>query len=134
MEIHSPHRHVTSLKELFRELLTITAGILIALSLNGIVDWRHHHDLAREARANIVSELRGNQRELSTELRDLDKTEAQVRALIALVHQMEAAPAQVVQSVPYAWSLVELHATSWNTAQSTGALSYMPYEEVKRYT
>ena len=134
MDIHPPQRHVRSLKEFFRELLTITAGILIALSLNGILDWRHHRDLVREARANIVSELQGNQRVLSTELHDLDRMEGQVRALITLVHQLEAAPDQVVHSVPYAWSLAELHATSWNTAQRTGALSYMPYEEVKRYT
>jgi hypothetical protein len=38
MEIHAP-RHIGSWKEFFRELLTITIGILIALSLEGLLGW-----------------------------------------------------------------------------------------------
>jgi hypothetical protein len=30
--------------------------------------------------------------------------------------------------------LQELHATSWNTANATGAVAHMDYAEVKRYT
>lgn len=40
MDIHPPHRAVTSVRQFLRELVTITAGILIALTLEGLVNWR----------------------------------------------------------------------------------------------
>jgi hypothetical protein len=32
------------------------------------------------------------------------------------------------------WSSINLPSTAWMTAQSTGALAYMPYEEAERYS
>lgn len=75
MEIHPPHGAVRSLKQFLEELVTITAGILIALALEGLVNWRHHRTLAREARANVLSEVRENQRDLTKEREDLGKVE-----------------------------------------------------------
>ncbi len=89
MDIHPPHRDVSSLSQFLRELVTITAGILIALALEGLVNWRHHRTLAREARANIVNELRENQRDLTKERQDLQKMEQDGQVLISLVHQLE---------------------------------------------
>lgn len=132
MEIHPPHR-ITSLKEFLRELVTITVGILIALSLEGLLEWRHQRNLVHEARANIVSELNGNRSELLRGQQDLDKMEKELRDLIALIHAVETDRRTPVKPMPYIWSITELHTTSWDTAQSTGALSYMDYPEVKRY-
>ena len=133
MEIHLPHR-VASLKEFLRELVTITAGILIALSLEGLLEWRHHHEMVREARANIVSELRENQHELTNELQDLVKMRKQAVDLVNLVHQLEENRNLKINQVQLIWSFAELHSTSWDTAGKTNALAYMPYSEVKRYS
>src|SRR5438067_10845797 len=133
MEIHPPRR-IATMKEFFKELLTITVGILIALSMEGLLEWMHHRGLAREARANILSELRENQRELKTEEQDLEKMQQQARSLVNLVHRLESnrkAPPEQVQLI---WTFAELHTTSWDTATRTGAVSYIPYPEVKRYT
>src|SRR5690348_13673367 len=89
MEIHVPRKAITSLKELLRELAIITAGILIALSFEGLVQWRHHRELVREARANILSELRENQRELATETRDLQRIDQQGQSIIGVIHQLQ---------------------------------------------
>ena len=133
MEIHPPRR-IASLKEFFKELLTITVGILIALSLEGLLEWRHHRGLVREARANIMSELRENQRELKTEEQDLEKMQQQTRKLVNLVHRLESNRKAPPEQVQLTWTFAELHTTSWDTAIRTGAVSYMPYPEVKRYT
>ena len=134
MEIHPPHGAVTSLKQFLRELVTITAGILIALTLEGLANWRHHRTLAREARANILSEVRENQRDLAKEREDLRKVERDGQGLITLVHQLETNRKTSMRQVQYTFSIAELHSTSWNTASTTGALSFMPYTEVKGYT
>src|SRR5947209_19523229 len=133
MEIHLP-RPIASLKEFLRELVTITAGILIALSLEGLLEWRHHHEMVREARANIVSELRENQRELTNEEQDLKKMRQQAVDLVTLVHQLEEDRKLKVSQVQLIWSFAELHSTSWDTAGKTNALAYMSYSEVKRYS
>jgi hypothetical protein len=134
MEIHPPKKPIHSLKEFLRELVTVTAGILIALSLDGLVAWRHHRNLAQEASANIVSEVRENQKELGNELKDLDKMQRQSQVLIEIVHKLQSSRNAPVHEFQLIWSFAELHATSWDTAARTGALSYMPYAEVKRYT
>ena len=134
MDIHVPRKAVTSIKDLLRELAIITAGILIALSFDGLVQWWHHHQLAQEARANIMSEVRENQQELAKEIPGLQTSLQQGEALVALVHQLEVNPKTPLSQASYAFTIAELHSTSWNTASTTGALSYMTYEEVKRYT
>ena len=134
MDIHPPRQAVTSLQQFLRELVTITAGILIALTLDGLLSWRHHRTLVREARANILNELRENQRDLAKERQDLQKMEQDGQTLISLVHQLESNRKTPVRHFQYTFSMAELHSTSWNTASTTGALSFMPYIEVKRYT
>jgi hypothetical protein len=134
MEIHPPKKPFHSLREFLRELVTIIAGILIALSFDGLLAWRHHSNLAHEASANIITEVRENQKELSNEEKDLAKMQQQSQTLIEMVHKVESNRNTRVHEFQLVWSFAELHATSWDTAARTGALSYMPYAEVKRYS
>ena len=134
MDIHPPKKPIHSLKEFLRELITIIAGILIALSFDGLLAWRHHRNLAHEATANILTEIRENQKELANELNDLAKMQQQSQDLIALVHKLQSDRKTPVHNFQLIWTFAELHATSWDTAARTAAVSYMPYAEVKRYT
>jgi hypothetical protein len=59
------------------------------LTLDGLVEWHHHRELAREARANIISEIRENHREMEAEQRALGKIEQQSQNLVDLVHKLE---------------------------------------------
>src|SRR5215471_3714850 len=122
MEVHPPHGAVKSLKEVLRELSIITAGILIALSLDGLLAWKHHHDLVREARANIISEIRENQRELGKEIEALQKMDQQFQVLIDLVHHLEVNRKTPISELHYGFTVAELHSTSWNSATTTGAV------------
>src|SRR5262249_4173362 len=133
MNIHPPHRGVDSVRAFVRELVTIIAGVVIALALEAAVQWQQHRALAREARANIVSELHQNQSELQKAQHDFAKMTEELGALITVVHRREAHASALLHSVPFIWSLAELDATSWDTAQTTGALTYMDYQDVKRY-
>ena len=71
MEIHAPHRPISSLKEGLVHLTLITLGVMIALSFEGIASWREHRALVREARANLASEIRDNMNELSNRLKNI---------------------------------------------------------------
>lgn len=134
MDIHPPKSPIHSLKDFLRELVTIIAGILIALSLDGLVAWREHHNLAREATANIITEVHENRKELDNELRDLAKMQRQSQVLVELLHNLKSNRNASAHDFQLIWSMAELHATSWDTAARTGALSYMPYAQVKSYS
>jgi hypothetical protein len=133
MEIHPPHA-IHSTKDFLLQLLTITIGILIALMLDGVVEWVHHRQLVHEAEANLGTEVRENQVEISKGMPELHTSEQQLKQMVELVHQLQQNRASAVNNVTFNWTLDELHSTSWNTASATGAISYMDYAEVKRYT
>ena len=92
MEVHTPRRKITSIKEFLRELVTIVAGVIIALSFEGVTAWKHHRDLAHEARANITSEVRENQRELEHQQQELKRMSGEIQGLIDVVHKLENNP------------------------------------------
>ena len=51
-------------REFVFQLATITAGVLIALSVDGVVEWRRERALVREAQAAIRQEVTANFRDL----------------------------------------------------------------------
>ncbi len=76
MEIHAPEKPIHSKKEFMFHMFTVVLGILIALALEGIVEWAHHRALVREARANIATELRHNKETIERalpQIQDRDK-------------------------------------------------------------
>ena len=72
MEIHAPHKPILTLKEAASHLVIVTVGILIALSLEGLLERQRHHALVREARANVTIELTGNKARLEKLHGELD--------------------------------------------------------------
>jgi hypothetical protein len=62
VEVHAPDHPVLTLKQAAVHLAIVTAGVLIALSFEGILEWSHHRSLVREAEANLTTELQVNKR------------------------------------------------------------------------
>ena len=67
MDIHPPHP-IHTWRDFGIQLVTITAGILIALSLEGVRESIHDRALVREARENIRREIADNKREVDNEI------------------------------------------------------------------
>src|SRR5438105_10721119 len=133
IDIQPPHA-IRSVKDFLLQLATITIGILIALTLEGTLEWVHHRRLVHEAKANLSTEIHENQVEISQGLAGLRTAEQQLQQMVTLVHKLQQNRATPVGDIKFNWTLDELHATSWNTAAVTGAIAYMDYKEVKRYT
>ena len=47
----------------FFQFVTITAGVLNALLINGMVEWNSNRSLVAQARQTIADEVRRNQRD-----------------------------------------------------------------------
>jgi hypothetical protein len=116
-------------------LLTVILGILIALSLEGLIEWRHHRSLAEEARANLTGEIRENRQLLEGGLAAAPDAEQRLKATIEAIEAYRRNRRDDRTSkLNWSFGMFPLSATAWSTATSTGALSYMDYSEVQGYT
>lgn len=135
MEIHPIRGPVLTWREFFVHLSIITIGILIALSLEGLVEWMHHRTLVREARENLAIEIAHNKKAIEVALPRLQKSQQQLTHIIEVMQKLESNP-KTSLSGELGWSLTfdALYSTSWNTANRSGAVAYMSYDEVAKYT
>jgi hypothetical protein len=135
VDIHPPNGPIHSFKDFFLHLLTVVLGILIALSLEGLIEWRHHRSLAEEARSNLTAEIRENRQLLTGGLAAAPDAEQRLKATIEAIEAYRKNRGDDRTSkLDWGFGLFPLRATAWSTAASTGALSYMEYSEVQGYT
>jgi hypothetical protein len=60
IEVHPPHGPVQTWRDFLLHLATITIGLLIALGLEGCVEWMHHRHLVHQAEASLKTEIENN--------------------------------------------------------------------------
>ena len=133
MDVHAPHKPIHSIKEFLVHLLAITIGLLIALGLESTAEWVHHRHLARDARENIFQEFRANQKDVLRQLKALPAEEKHLDELLALVDDAQhGRPHKPYED--FMWTGVLIRDSAWNAASSTGAIAFMNYDEVKRYS
>jgi len=53
LEVHPPHKAFAGIREFLLHLLTITVGLLIAVGIERIVEWRHHEHPVEQARVTL---------------------------------------------------------------------------------
>jgi hypothetical protein len=136
LDVHAPHEPIHSLKDFFLHLFTITVGLLIAVGIEGCVELHHEHSLVKEARATLRDEIQHNSDSLKDELTTLKDQRtvmaANIKALTAIVEHPADKSLQKA-SISAGYSIKGLRQTGWKTAQTTGALAFMPYKEAERY-
>jgi hypothetical protein len=140
LDVHPPHEPVHGWRDFVVHLLTITAGLLIALGLEAAVEAVHHRQLAAEARENIRHEIEQNEAEAAKNVESLRKnSEAMMTNIGAMRERLVARRRGEAASAP-AKSNLDLHFnygfqlfsdSAWRTARDTGALSHMPATEVQ---
>lgn len=134
LDVHMPEKPIHGVREFFLHLFTITIGLLIALGLENVAEWRHHVHLRNEADANIVSEIRDNQHELADVLRATSGEAANLQKVLVMLDAKQHNQSSNLSHLSLGMELGTMRDASWQTANSTGALSYMEYSHVKGYS
>jgi hypothetical protein len=135
LDVHPPHEPVHGWRDFFIHLATITIGLLIALGLEGCVEWMHHRHLVHEAQTALRNEISNNESNLSGVLASAQKQEAALKQDVTVLDQRIEHPKEETHgSMSIEFRLVGFADTSWKTAQSTGAVTYMPYARVEEYS
>jgi len=142
MEIHAPHHPILTVKEALVHLAIITTGILIALSLEGALEWSHHRELVGETRARLRDEIRGNQESVQTVLKGLPPARMRFMHAIDVASRMPS-PGALEEAEPIfkpeggnllsGMSFAFFNTAAYTTAEVTGAFGFMDYSETVRY-
>lgn len=122
-------------RDFLLHLTTITIGLLIALSLEGMVEWQHRRHLVHDAEAGLHAEIKGNAQNMDTTLADLHKRQDTLKHDVYVLNYIATKgkyPEDKHMQVDF--QIVGFDSVAWKTAQSTGALSYMPYDLAQDYS
>jgi hypothetical protein len=134
LDVHPPHEPIHGWRDFLLHLLTITIGLLIALSLEGLVEWQHHRHLVHEAEANLATEIRSNADGLQGVLDDIHKQQDTLTRDVVFLKESLKSPKAPKGSMSVSFRIAGFDDVSWKTAQTTGVFAYMPYSEAKEYS
>lgn len=104
------------------------------MSIESGIDWLHHRSLVSEARTNIRQELVDNQESTRKDLAELNNNIGRFQHNLVEVRVLRDHPKALHGSMEYTFSWDSPSDAAWRTARDTGALAYMSYAEVQRYT
>jgi hypothetical protein len=135
IDVHPPHEPIHCWRDFFLHLTTITIGLLIALSLEGLVEWHHHRALAHEAQVSLHREIAKNESSIHEVIDDNQKRQSNLKQdVVILKYIVKYHKDPENQKMSIGSRVIGLESVAWQTAQSTGALSYMPYALAQEYT
>lgn len=131
MEVHPPDHPLHTWRDFFIHIATIVVGLLIAIGLEQTVEWFHHRHVVHVARENIHRELESNEREASKDISYMQQGIQRAKDNIATLQRMRQGTVAEHESLVNTLSFSTLSDSAWRTARDTGALAYMPYDEVQ---
>ena len=134
IDVHPPHEPIHGWRDFLLHLLTITIGLLIALSLEGCVEWQHHRHLVHEAEASLHAEIQSNAKGIPEALAGLHKNQDDLKHDVdVLKYIIKNHKSPEKDSLSIGFGIRTFDDISWKTAQSTTALSYMSYAQAEEY-
>jgi len=109
--------------------------LLIALSLEGVVEWQHHRHLAHDAAASMRGEIVSNAKGMPSTLADLKKRQDQLSHDVDVLKEFLKTKKFPKQGgLEISFGIRTFDNVAWRTAQTTSALSYMPYDEAEDFS
>jgi hypothetical protein len=102
-------------------------------SLEGCAERVHQHHVRDEATANIAQELRDNRKQLHAANLALESERTNLIGVLAFIAARQANKPYDISKLALGFSIVPLHEASWNTAATTGALSFIDYTRVQDF-
>ncbi len=117
------------------QFVTVTAGVLIALFIDSLAETRSNRDLVESARAMIMRELADNKKDLEATLSGIAADQEGMKNAIRFADELLSARKTKINSLELHFNVADqVSDSSWRTAERTGALALMDYEEVQRYS
>ena len=113
------------------EIAAITVGILIALWIDAVVQRNRDRALVGQARAAVGREISDNRQDLARGFQGLEKHQEDLTQALRFADDLLKTGKSDVHELNLGFSFPSLNRAAWQTAERTGALALMDYEEVK---
>ena len=113
------------------ELVTITVGVLIALSLEGVRQWLSDRALVGEAERILLVEIEENHAEIERVIAGDEQRQQSLEQAMRFADELLEDGTTEVNELDLGFTLAELSSASWATAERTGAIAHMDYEYVR---
>jgi hypothetical protein len=131
MDIHKPKHPIHGVREFLLELLTVTCGIVIALSLEGLVQSRRDAKLLRETRQDFAVEIAENLQKTQAVHDEAAADEAWIRAALAYGAARLKHDTSKTLDNPGSRRFVVLRNSAWETALATQAIRLLRFDEAR---
>jgi hypothetical protein len=134
LDVHAPEHGISGFRDFFLHLFTITIGLLIALGLEAGAEAIHHRHEREEAETLIRQEIQNN---LDLLQNGAPQAKAELSHMMTVLKTLEArADSQpgALHDSDFGFHEAPMQDAAWRTASSTGALAYMDYGEVERFS
>jgi hypothetical protein len=134
LDVHAPDHNISGTRDFLIHLLTITVGLLIALGLENSVEALHHRHQRKEAEALIRQEIRDNRQAVQDSAAGLKAELDGMRSVLKTLDAVSHGQPGKLQDGELQFREGPMQDSAWRTASSTGALSYMDYAEVEKFS
>lgn len=108
--------------------------MLIALLINGLVEWNNNRELVEQARSTIRREVEANLKEMEGFPGNVKKSGSDLESALRFADEILATGTTSIRSLQLGFNLATLNSSGWQTAERTGALAHMDYDEVQAYS
>jgi hypothetical protein len=117
------------------QFITVTAGVLIALLIDGLVEFNDNRELVAQARSTIAREIADNKKDLDATLSAFPRDVAALDNALKFARDLLTARKTTVTQLDLHYTFADrISSTGWRTAERTGALGYMDYAEVQKFS
>jgi hypothetical protein len=134
LDVHAPHERMEGFRDFLLHLLTITIGLLIALGLEGCLEWQHHRSLVREAEDGMRGEVAHNLGTVDRLQHQIVAQQKELDADLAVLAELRKHSDTKDREFSFSFQMMSFNDVAWRTAQSTGAMAYMPYQSALTYS
>ncbi|MES2391359.1 MAG: hypothetical protein V4555_06950 [Acidobacteriota bacterium] len=134
LDVHAPEHNIGGVRDFLIHLLTITVGLLIALGLENAVEAMHHRHQRKEAEAMIRQEIRENEKLIEDSEAQFKQELDGMNTVLASLEMVTQGKKPTFEEKSFVFHQSPMQDAAWRTAASTGALSYMEYGQVERFS
>jgi len=133
LDVHPPHHAANTWRDFFIHIATIVVGLLIAIGLEQTVEFFHHRHIVREARETIHHEIELNRDAVKEDLANIDLNQTRMKSDLVTLRVLYKNPNLKEKHLSYLFDWSSFNQSAWLSARDSGALTYMPPDEVQRY-
>jgi hypothetical protein len=134
LDVHPPHEKMHGFKDFLLHLLTITIGLLIALGLEGYAERWRQRELKNDADTKLRQEIRDNAQEIVSAHNANASEQENLTRIVDFLNARKKNEPYDTRQIQLNFTLGDLKSASWKTAAATGALGFMEYDQVQRYS